>query len=147
MHTRTPEETRSLGEAWASEIQKGWVIGLIGDLGAGKTQLVKGVAKGLGIRSRILSPTFTLVHEYVDGNLPVYHLDLYRLADEAAIRAAGLDQYLYQSTGVTVVEWADKLPELVTIAAGTKVGSHYRLVSIASLSETERRITYDDARA
>jgi tRNA threonylcarbamoyladenosine biosynthesis protein TsaE len=147
VHTRTPAETEALGEAWGSEAQAGWVFGLIGDLGAGKTQLVKGLAKGLAMRARILSPTFTLVHEYGDGRLPLYHLDLYRLENEAAIRSAGLDQYLYQKEGVTVVEWADKLPELASIEAAAAVGAHYRLVSIVSIGQTERRIAYDDSRA
>src|SRR3989442_4027954 len=96
--THSPEETHALGAQWGEQAQPGWIIGLVGDLGAGKTQLVKGLAEGLGITSRVQSPTFTLVHEYSDGRCPLFHLDLYRLENEAAIRSAGLDQYLYQQT-------------------------------------------------
>src|SRR5438270_44849 len=92
--TRSPNETHALGERWARGAKPGWIIGLVGDLGAGKTHLVKGIAEGLGITSRVQSPTFTLVHEYSAGRFPLYHLDLYRLEDEAAIRSAGLEQYL-----------------------------------------------------
>src|SRR6266436_5639494 len=102
--THSPEETHALGAKWGKEAKPGWIIGLVGDLGAGKTQLVKGFAQGIGISSRVQSPTFTLVHEYIGGRLPLYHLDLYRLEDEAAIRSAGLEQYVYQSLGVTVIE-------------------------------------------
>src|SRR5437867_13241514 len=106
--THSPDETMALGESWGKQAQPGWIIGLIGDLGAGKTQLVKGIAQGIGITSRVQSPTFTLVHEYSGGRFPLYHLDLHRLEDEAAIRSAGLEQYLYQSIAVTVIEWADR---------------------------------------
>src|SRR5437762_13026935 len=110
--SNSPEETLLLGEQWGREAKPGWLIGLTGDLGAGKTQLVKGIGKGLGIASRIQSPTFTLVHEYTNGRFHLYHLDLYRLEDDEAIRSAGLAPYLYQSNGVTVVEWADRWPDL-----------------------------------
>ena len=140
--TRRPEETRDLGERWAGEAAPGWVIGLVGHLGAGKTQLVKGIAKGLGITSRVQSPTFTLVHEYSGGRFPLYHLDLYRLEDEAAIRSAGLDQYVDQRIGITVIEWADRWPELEPLKQPTK--RRYRFVEMEPISEFERRISYED---
>src|SRR4026207_1524521 len=95
--SRSPAETEALGEAFAREAKPGWVIGLTGDLGAGKTQLVKGIARGLGIASRIQSPTFTLVHEYREGRLPLYHIDLYRLDTREQIVVAGLEDYFYQT--------------------------------------------------
>ncbi len=140
--THSPDETQALGARWGAEAHPGWIIGLIGDLGAGKTQLVKGLAQGIGITSRVQSPTFTLVHEYTCGRFPLYHLDLYRLEDEAAIRSAGLEQYLYQSMGVTVVEWADRWPELDRLKQQTK--RRYRFVQMEPISEFERRITYED---
>ena len=146
VHSKSAEETKALGRKWGEEVGAGWVIGLIGDLGAGKTQLVKGLAEGLGIPARILSPTFALVHEYSQGRLPLFHLDLYRLETEAAIRAAGLHEYLQQKTGVTVVEWADRLPELRSIVPGVSIGVHYRWASIALVGENERRISYEDSR-
>src|SRR5204862_103265 len=77
--SHSPEETAALGEQWGREAQAGWLIGLTGELGAGKTQLVKGIARGLGIAAPVLSPTFVLVHEYQGGRLSLAHLDLYRL--------------------------------------------------------------------
>src|SRR5687767_8154601 len=99
--SNSPEETLRLGEQWGREAKPGWVIGLSGDLGAGKTQLVKGIAHGLGIAARIQSPTFTLVHEIQEGRLPLYHIDLYRLDTPAQIVAAGLEEYFHQKEGVT----------------------------------------------
>ena len=97
----SPAETEALGENWGRDAQRGWVIGLSGDLGAGKTQLVKGLARGLGIAARVHSPTFTLVNEYGGGRLRLFHLDLYRLETRAQILGAGLEEYL-QPDGVTV---------------------------------------------
>src|SRR5512132_1396067 len=103
--SHSPGDTQALGEAWGRAAQPGWVIGLSGDLGAGKTQLVMGLARGLGVRERILSPTFTLVHEYKTGRLPLFHLDLYRLESPAQVLGAGLEEYLDRPTGVSVIEW------------------------------------------
>ena len=140
--TRSPDETHALGVNWGKQAQLGWIIGLVGDLGAGKTHLVKGLAKGLGVTSRVQSPTFTLVHEYTGGRCPLFHLDLYRLENDAAIRGAGLDQYLYQQAGVTVIEWADRWPELDALKQQTK--RHYRMVQLEPIDEFERRISYED---
>src|ERR1043165_223548 len=101
-------ETEALGESWAREAKRGWIIGLSGDLGAGKTQLVKGLARGLGATERVHSPTFALVNEYTTGRLPLFHLDLYRLDTLEQIRSAGLEEFL-QPEGVTVIEWVEKM--------------------------------------
>ena len=77
--SHSPAETESLGERWGREAQRGLVVALSGDLGAGKTQLVRGFARGLGVTTRVHSPTFTLVNEYGGGRLKLFHLDLYRL--------------------------------------------------------------------
>jgi tRNA threonylcarbamoyladenosine biosynthesis protein TsaE len=106
--SRSPEETEACGETWGRRAQSGWVIGLTGDLGAGKTQFVKGFARGLGVTERILSPTFILVHEYRGGRLPLFHLDLYRLDTGDQVVAAGLEDYLFQPAGVSVVEWIER---------------------------------------
>ena len=140
--THSPDETHALGVNWGRQAPPGWIIGLVGDLGAGKTHLVKGLAKGLGVTSRVQSPTFTLVHEYTGGRCPLFHLDLYRLENDAAIRGAGLDQYLYQQAGVTVIEWADRWPELDALKQQTK--RHYRMVQLEPIDEFERRISYED---
>src|ERR1043165_2689428 len=102
--SHSPEETSALGEQWGREAKPGWVIGLSGDLGAGKTQLVKGIALGLGIMARIQSPTFALVNEHGGGRLLLAHLDLYRLETREQIVGAGLEDYLYRPTGVAVIE-------------------------------------------
>lgn len=111
MVTRTstsPAETEALGEQWGREARDGWLIALSGDLGAGKTHLVRGLARGLGCPGRVHSPTFSIVNEYEGGRLPLRHLDLYRLEDPRQIVAAGLEDYLAQPRGVTVVEWAER---------------------------------------
>src|SRR5438094_9833883 len=100
-------ETEALGEKWGRSAESGWVIGLSGDLGAGKTQLVKGLARGLGITARVHSPTFALVNIYTGGRLTLFHFDLYRLETREQILAAGLAEYL-EPAGVTVIEWAER---------------------------------------
>ena len=134
--SNSPEETLRLGEQWGREAKPGWVIGLSGDLGAGKTQLVKGIAHGLGIAARIQSPTFTLVHEIQEGRLPLYHIDLYRLDTPGQIVAAGLEEYFHQKEGVTVVEWIERFPMKPS-----------RQVRIECISECQRRIVYEDSGA
>ncbi len=105
--SHSPGQTEALGEAWGRSLPSGLVIGLIGELGAGKTQLVKGLARGLGCRERVHSPTFALLNEYTSGRIPLFHLDLYRLETPAVIQAAGLDEYLCQPKGISVVEWVE----------------------------------------
>ncbi|HET7644933.1 MAG TPA: tRNA (adenosine(37)-N6)-threonylcarbamoyltransferase complex ATPase subunit type 1 TsaE [Candidatus Limnocylindria bacterium] len=105
--TTGPEQTRALGRALGRAAVPGTVLALIGELGAGKTQLAKGVAEGLGVRSVVNSPTFVLMNEHA-GRLRLYHVDAYRLGDpEEAIAAGLLDDR--QAAGVAVVEWADRL--------------------------------------
>jgi tRNA threonylcarbamoyladenosine biosynthesis protein TsaE len=105
--SHSPAETLALGEGWGRAARGGLVIGLSGELGAGKTQLVKGLARGLQISARVHSPTFTLVNIYDGGRLPLFHLDLYRLETPQQIVAAGLEEYL-NPAGVTVIEWAER---------------------------------------
>ena len=100
-------ETRALGAALAAHARPGDVLCLWGELGAGKTQLAKGFAAGLGVENTVVSPTFILMAEY-QGRLPLFHVDLYRLEDSAAVTAGGLlDER--QREGVTLVEWPDRL--------------------------------------
>ena len=136
--SHSPEETQALGEAWGRAAASGLVIGLSGDLGAGKTQLAKGIARGLGITERIHSPTFTLVNQYDTGRLPFFHIDLYRLETAEQIIAAGLEEYFHPH-GVTVIEWAERWPE-----APARFAARFRRVHIETLNETDRRITYED---
>jgi len=109
--TRGEADTRAFGKALAETLRGGELIGLYGELGAGKTCLVRGLAEGLGIApSKVRSPTFTLVNEYRGGRLPLYHIDLYRLTLSDIDRLA-LREYLY-GDGVCVVEWMDRLGEV-----------------------------------
>ena len=119
--SHSPAETETLGEAWGREATRGLVIALSGDLGAGKTQLVRGLARGLGFAGRIHSPTFTLVNVYAGGRLPLFHLDLYRLETAAQIHGAGVDEYL-RPDGVAVIEWAERMIDDSAIVACPKSG-------------------------
>jgi tRNA threonylcarbamoyladenosine biosynthesis protein TsaE len=136
--SHSPQATLQLGESWAKELEPGWVIGLTGDLGVGKTLLVKGLAAGLGIAAPIQSPSFALVNQYLEGRLPLYHLDLYRLETHAQIVSAGLEEY-FHPRGVTVVEWMERWQD--------SVSASLRQVRMEYMSETIRRITYEDFRA
>jgi len=144
--SHSPAETEAWGETWGRAAAGGLVIGLTGDLGAGKTQLVKGLARGLGITARVHSPTFTLVNEYAGGRLPLFHLDLYRLDTRDQIIAAGLEDFFYQPDGVAVIEWAERwFGEIKNSQLRMQnYPKRYRRVCIETLSETERRISYED---
>jgi tRNA threonylcarbamoyladenosine biosynthesis protein TsaE len=114
--SRSAEETFRAGEAAAARVRAGDVLALVGDLGAGKTQWVKGLAAGLGSEAAVTSPTFTLIHEYGGGRLPLYHADCYRLERPEELLGIGLDDYL-DGRGVLVLEWADKFAELLPASA------------------------------
>lgn len=111
MRTVSPDQTREFGRRLGTAAVPGTVLALIGPLGAGKTQLAKGVAEGLGVTSVVNSPTFVLMNEHA-GRLPLYHIDAYRLEDPADAIGAGLIDDR-QAAGVTVVEWADRLSGLL----------------------------------
>lgn len=106
------EETMKIGEQIGKKVNSGDIICLIGDLGTGKTHLTKGIAKGLGIDEHITSPTFNIVNEYDDGRLKFYHFDVYRVNDPDEIAAIGFDEYIF-SNGVSVIEWANYIDELI----------------------------------
>jgi tRNA threonylcarbamoyladenosine biosynthesis protein TsaE len=107
IESRSPHETKSWGRRLASLLEGGELLGLIGDLGAGKTCFIKGLARGLSLREEdIVSPTFTMIQEH-HGRFPLYHIDLYRL-EEATLDDLGLREYLF-SEGVAAVEWFERL--------------------------------------
>ena len=132
--SKSPEDTISIGEQWAKELEAGWVIGLDGDLGAGKTQLVKGLANGLNIKETITSPTFNLVSEY-EGTRKLDHLDFYRLESIRQIYDCGLEPYL-NPEGIAVIEWFCRW-------SGPKP-AYLRQATITHTSENERQICYED---
>lgn len=105
------EDTRAVGEALAGIMRPGDALALTGELGAGKTTLVQGIARGLGVTDEVLSPTFTLVREYRDGRLPVFHVDVYRLDRVQDVIDLGLDDGLDE--GVMLVEWGDAIAGLL----------------------------------
>ena len=108
--SNSPEETQAAGRRLAATLRKGAVVALIGDLGAGKTHFTKGLVEELGgDPAEVTSPTFTLVHEYREGRLPVFHFDFYRLEEASELRNIGWEEYLLED-GVVVVEWAERFP-------------------------------------
>ncbi|MGG3560603.1 tRNA (adenosine(37)-N6)-threonylcarbamoyltransferase complex ATPase subunit type 1 TsaE [Neobacillus rhizosphaerae] len=129
--TTNSEETSTLAERLAQLLQPGDVIALEGDLGAGKTTFTKGLAKGLEVKKTVNSPTFTIIKEY-NGRLPLYHMDVYRVAD--AFEDLGFDEY-FEGDGVTVVEWAhlieEQLPqERLTIFLYREEGDQRKMVFV-----------------
>lgn len=105
-------ETRAFALALTDKLQAGDVLALIGELGTGKTALTRYIGEGLGIHQRISSPTFTIVKEYTDGRLPLYHFDVYRITDPDEMFNIGAEEYFF-GEGVCVVEWADLIAELL----------------------------------
>ncbi|MBQ1187850.1 MAG: tRNA (adenosine(37)-N6)-threonylcarbamoyltransferase complex ATPase subunit type 1 TsaE [Peptococcaceae bacterium] len=110
--TKTPQELEYLGSRMAELVAPGDFIALDGDLGAGKTLMTQGMAKGLGVTEEIVSPTFTIIHEYETGRLPLYHMDVYRLKQPEEMYDLGYEEYFY-GEGVTVVEWAQIIEPLL----------------------------------
>lgn len=111
--TNSPDDTLLVGEKLARTLKKGTFVSLIGDLGTGKTVLTKGIAKGLGVKDyrHVNSPSFVIIKEY-EGKIPLYHFDVYRLGSAEDMDTLGYREYFY-GKGVTVVEWADKIKEIL----------------------------------
>lgn len=135
-HTHGAAETRALGEALAAQLAPGDVLLVRGDLGAGKSELARGVARGLGVAGRVPSPSFTILQVYEDGRLPLYHFDWYRVAGAEELYELSLDEYLY-GRGVSVVEWPDMAPDAIP---ETYLGIH-----IAVSGETDRIVSLESA--
>ena len=108
--THSPDETRALGRTLAQALQGGAVVAFTGDLGAGKTAFVSGMAEGLGMEERVTSPTFTIVNEYEGGRLPLFHFDMYRLGSADELFHIGWEDYLARN-GVCAVEWSENVDE------------------------------------
>ncbi|SHJ67444.1 tRNA (adenosine(37)-N6)-threonylcarbamoyltransferase complex ATPase subunit type 1 TsaE [Paramaledivibacter caminithermalis] len=108
---RNEEETKELGYKIGKLLDKGDIVCLTGDLGAGKTTLTKSIAKGLEVREDVTSPTFNIIHEY-HGRFPVYHFDVYRIMDIDEMYDIGYEEYFY-GDGVCIVEWASQIEELI----------------------------------
>lgn len=108
----TAEDALAWGTQLAPTLAAGDVIALCGTLGAGKTQITRGIVAGMNSKAAVTSPTFTLVHEYLDGRLPIFHFDFYRMDSAAEVIGIGWDEFLTEP-GVIIVEWADMFPDLL----------------------------------
>jgi tRNA threonylcarbamoyladenosine biosynthesis protein TsaE len=125
------EETVAFGRRLGATARAGDVFALVGVLGAGKTQLVKGIVAGVGYPGPVTSPTFTLLHEYNGGRLPVYHFDFYRVQTAEEALQLGFDDAVYDE-GVAIIEWADRFPSLLP--------SHACWIRLTPDGEHRRRI-------
>ena len=108
--SHSPEDTEDIGARLAEQLEPGAVVAFTGDLGAGKTAFVRGLARGLGIADRVTSPTFTIVNEYDGGRLPLFHFDMYRLGSADELFEIGWEDYLGRG-GVCAVEWSENVAE------------------------------------
>ena len=131
--THSPEETERLGAALAQLLTPGDLIAYRGDLGAGKTAFTRGLAKGLGCRETVTSPTYTIVNEYLSGRLPLFHFDMYRLASSDDLWSIGWEDYLDRG-GVCAVEWSENVDDAMEGAVW---------VTVETLAEDCRRITLE----
>lgn len=132
----SPEDTFKIAQDMGMKVNAGDVICLIGDLGVGKTLFSQGIARGLGIKENVNSPTFTIVQEYNDGRIPLYHFDVYRIEDSEEMAEVGFDDLIY-GDGICLIEWAnlisDILPEhyiRVTIEKDLNRGFDYRRIIV-----------------
>ncbi len=132
------KDTFEIGRALAEKALPGSIYCLDGDLGAGKTVFAKGFAAGLGITEPVTSPTFTIIHEYDEGRLPLYHFDVYRISDPDEMLAIGYEEYFY-GNGVCLVEWSELIEELIPpeavrirITGDMEKGLDYRRIEIKS---------------
>ena len=129
--TESAEATRALGEKLALKLQPGDIVLLDGALGAGKSELARGIARGLGVTETVTSPSFTILNVYESGLYPLYHFDWYRLESEEELYELGMDEYL-GGDGITLVEWPSRCPEAVP--------DDCLLIRIETAGETIRRI-------
>lgn len=138
MRTGAPEETRALGRRLAQLLLPGDVVLLFGDLGAGKSELTRGIADGLGITAPVTSPSFTILNVYDEGRIPLYHFDWYRLNGADELYEMGMDEYL-GGDGVAVVEWPSRCPEAIPethlAVRLTPVGESLREIALTPMGD------------
>lgn len=132
LQTHSPEETRALGQRLADQLRAGDVLLLEGELGAGKSELTRGIARGLGIRGYVTSPSFTILQVHEGGRLPLYHFDWYRLSGAEELYELSMDEYLY-ADGVAVVEWPEKAEEAIP--------ENHLTIEIRASGESDRQLT------
>ena len=134
--TNNPDDTYNIAREFAKNLKAGDVITLDGDLGAGKTAFTRGVAEGLGIKDAVVSPTFTVVNEYVNGKIPLFHFDVYRIDSSDDLYDIGWDDYLNRE-GIIMVEWASVVEDIfdmpvykITITKNPDISYDYREIEI-----------------
>ena len=131
MITHSAAETRALGKKIAARLQPGDVLLLEGNLGAGKSELTRGIAAGLGVTETVTSPSFTILNVYESGRCPLYHFDWYRLESSEELYELGMDEYL-GGDGIAVVEWPGRCPDAVPESAirirMTAAGENERII-------------------
>ena len=137
--SNSPAETEALGAALAGRLKPGAVVAFSGDLGAGKTAFVRGMARGLGIPERVTSPTFTIVNEYEGGRLPLFHFDMYRLGSADELFDIGWEDYLRRG-GVCAVEWSENIagalePDAVRVDIRRGSSDQERVITVTGVSE------------
>ena len=135
--THSPAETEALGARLAEALDAGRVVAFTGDLGAGKTAFVSGMARALGVEERVTSPTFTIVNEYEGGRLPLFHFDMYRLGDADELFHIGWEDYLARG-GICAVEWsenvADALEEVLSVKICRGESGNQRTITIEGVA-------------
>lgn len=136
LHSYSPQQTFTYGEGLGKSLMPGALVYLIGDLGAGKTNLSQGLIKGLGVDQPVISPTYTIVNEY-QGRYPVYHFDVYRLNHWTELEDLGYEEYFY-GQGVTIIEWANLVEEILPAE-----GIWIRIRSVPEGDEEERILEID----
>ena len=118
--THSPEETEALGQRLAEQLKPGDVVAFFGDLGAGKTAFTRGLARGLGVREPVTSPTYTIVNEYLSGSMPLFHFDMYRLGSAEELFDIGWEDYLSRG-GVCAVEWSENVADALEDAVRVSI--------------------------
>lgn len=134
--TNLANDTIEFGKSVARAVEKGAVISLVGDLGAGKTTFTKGVARGLGIMDNVTSPTFTILNEYAGEEKRLYHFDFYRIEDPDELVELGFEDYFPSTDGLTIVEWVEKAPSVLP--------KQYYQITFEKIDDDKRRIVFEE---
>ena len=134
--TNSANDTIEFGKSVARAVEKGAVISLVGDLGAGKTTFTKGVARGLGIMDNVTSPTFTILNEYVGEEKKLYHFDFYRIEDPDELVELGFEDYFPSADGLTIVEWAEKAPSVLP--------KKFYQITFEKIDDDKRKIVFEE---
>ena len=134
--SNSDKDTIEFAKSVARAISDGSVLNLVGDLGAGKTTFTKGLALGMGCGETVTSPTFTILNEYLQGERNLFHFDFYRIEDPGELMELGFEEYFSSPNGVTVVEWAERAPQLLP--------NKYYEINFSKIDDDKRKITFEE---